>query len=110
MLIATTWKPRKRNIILYPKPDWVPDWVYTQAITAKRAYNENWDFWVWQESRNNNRSISETEDAGIRGVQKEMHRFKLVYGDKIGKWFEEFMEMGDLFRKVKHPEYLPKLG
>lgn len=110
MLIATGWTPRLRNVIIYPKPDYVPDWVYTQAIVAKRNYNENWDFWVHQVSLQFNVNISLAEDACIRGVKKEMNRFKLVHGDKVGKWFEEFMEMGDIFRKVNHPEYLPRLG
>lgn len=73
-------------------------------------YNENWDFWVWQESIRHNKSIAETEDACIRGIQKEINRYKLVWGPKIGQWFEEFLEMGDIFRKVRHPDYLPKLG
>src|SRR5258706_15668241 len=110
MLISTTWKPRKRNIKIYPKPEWVPDWVYTQAIVAKRNYNENWDFWVWQVSQSDGVDIAVAEDACIRGIQKEINRYKLVYGSKVCQWLEEFLEMGDIFRKVKHPEYLPKLG
>ena|SRR2546429_326156 len=110
MLISTTWQPKKRNIKLYPKPDYVPDWVYTQALTIKRAYNENWEFWVWQVSQHDNVSLALAEDACIRGIKKEINRFKLVYGPKVGQWFEEFLEMGDIFRKVTHPDYLPKLG
>jgi hypothetical protein len=50
------------------------------------------------------------EDACIRGIQKEINRLKLIYGDRVGQWFEEFLDMGDIFRKVLHPDYLPKLG
>ena len=110
MLVSTAWKPRKRNIKLYPQPDYVPDWVYTQAITIKRAYNENWDFWVWQVSQADNVPLRIAEDACIRGIKKEINRFKLVYGPKVGQWFEEFLEMKDIFSKVKHPEYLAILG
>lgn len=100
-----TWQPKLRQIKLYPKPDYVPDWVYTEAITAKRYYNEQWEFWVFLESQANNCSMAKAEDACIRGIKKALLRAKTVYGDKIGDWYEEFLEMGDIFRKVKHPEY-----
>lgn len=109
-MIVTSWRPKKRNVTFTPRPEWVPEWVYTQAMAAKQAYNENWEFWIYQESQNHNKSQAETEDACIRGIQKEINRFKLVWGPKIGQWFEDFLDMGDIFRKVNHPEYLPRLG
>lgn len=109
-MILKDWRPRKRNIVYAPKPDYVPDWVYIQAQAAKRNYNENWELWVFQVSKEYNCSIPEAEDACIRGIQKEINRQKLVYGSKVGQWFEDFLDMGRIFRKVNHPEYLPKLG
>ena len=55
-------------------------------------------------------SQAEAEDACIRGIQKAFNQVYLVWGDKIGTWFEQFMELGDLMRKVDHPIYLPELG
>lgn len=109
-VLVPSWRPKKRNVRYQERPEGIPDWVHTQAITAKRAYNENWEFWVWQVSLENNCSQAEAEDACIRGIQQEFHRFKLVYGDSIGQWFESYMEMGDLMQKVTHPEYLKNLG
>lgn len=109
-MLTLSWRPKKRNVIFPPKPEWVPEWVYIQAQVAKRNYNENWEFWIYQTSKQFNCSIPEAEDACIRGIKKEINRQLLVYGPKVGKWFEEFLDMGDIFRKVSHPEYLPKLG
>lgn len=105
-----TWQPKLRQIKLHERPEWIPKWIYIEAVTAKRFYNEQWEFWVWQESLKHNKSQAETEDACIRGLQKAINRIHLVYGSKIGKWYEEFLEMGDIFRKVKHPEYIAQLG
>jgi hypothetical protein len=87
------------------KPEWVPSWVYTEAVTAKRFYNENWEFWVWNEAQYYNKPVPETEDACIRGLKKAMDQIDFAYGPKIGKWYREFMEMDTLLNKVKHPEY-----
>lgn len=106
----TSWRPRLRNIVIHPQPDGIPDWVYKEAMAAKQFYNAQWEFWVWQESLNHNCSIAVAEDACIRGLKKALNRVKFVYGDKIGKWYEEFLDMGDIFTKVKHPEYVAKLG
>lgn len=99
-----------RNITLQDKPDYVPDWVYTMAMSAKYHYNARWEFWVYLVSRDNNCSVAEAEDACIRGIKKEINRFKFTHGDKIGTWFEEFLDMKDIFSKVKHPDYIAKLG
>lgn len=109
-MIVTGWRPLKRNVVFSEKPDWIEPYVYQQAQVAKKNYNENWEFWVWQVSREHNCSIAMAEDACIRGIQKEINRLTLIYGDKVGKWFEEFLDMGDIFRKVKHAIYLPQLG
>jgi hypothetical protein len=109
-MLTLSWRPKKRNVTFSPKPEWVPEWVYTQAQVAKRNYNENWEFWVYQVSQQFNCHIAEAEDACIRGIQKEINRQQLVYGPKVGKWFEEFLDMGDIFHKVNHPNYLPQLG
>lgn len=100
-----TWQPKLRQIKLHPKPDWVPYEVYSEAMTAKRFYNEQWEFWVWQESQNFNCSQAIAEDACIRGLKKALDRIKYVYGPRIGQWYIEFLDMGDIFDKVKHPEY-----
>lgn len=110
MLIQTGWKPSIRNVVLQDKPEWVPDWVYTMATTAKYHYNVQWEFWVHKVSIDHNCSIAKAEDACIRGIQKEINRFKFTYGDKIGNWFEDFLDMKDIFNKVKHPDYIKKLG
>lgn len=109
-MLIPTWTPKKRNVRFQEKPEEIPDWVYTQALAAKKSYNQDWEFWVWQVALENNCNQAKAEDACIRGIQQEFHRFRLVYGDNIGNWFENYMEMGDLMRKVKHPEYKKKLG
>lgn len=107
--ILTTWQPKLRQIVHPEKPEWVPDWVYTQAQVAKDHYNRDWEFWVYDVARQHNVSQAVAEDACIRGIKKEILRQYLVYGPKIGKWFEEYLDMGDIFNKVKHPEYIAKL-
>lgn len=110
MIIQTGWKPTLRNVTYQDKPNFVPDWVYTMAMSAKYHYNSQWEFWVFKISQDYNCSQAEAEDACIRGIQKEINRFKFTYGDKIGNWFEEFLDMKDIFTKVQHPEYIKKLG
>lgn len=110
MIIQTGWKPTLRNITYQEKPEYVPDWVYTTAMGAKKHYNAAWEFWVYQVSLDNNCSVALAEDACIRGIQKEINRFKFTYGDKVGSWFEQFLDMQDIFDKVKHPEYIKQLG
>lgn len=110
MLVKTGWKPTLRNCTYEPQPDFVPDEVFKEAQAAKRNYNSGWEFWVWQTAQDYNVSQAEAEDACIRGLQREINRFKLVWGDKIGSWWEEYLDMKDIYSKVKHPEYLKELG
>ena len=105
-----TWMPKKRNITYEERSPEIPPAVYQDAVAAKRFYNENWEFWVWSEAQHFNRPLAEVEDACIRGIQKAIYRTRFVYGDAIGKWYENFLDMGDIFRKVSHPEYLKQLG
>lgn len=105
MIVQTTWRPSLRNVTFEDKPDWIPEWVYTEAVTAKRFYNAMWEFWVWEESKRHNCSQAIAEDACIRGLKTALDRVKFVYGDKIAKWYVEFLDMKDIFSKVKHPEY-----
>jgi hypothetical protein len=105
-----TWMPKRRSIQYEEKPPEIPYAVYQQALVAKKAYNENWEFWVWQVSRDDNVPLAVAEDACIRGIQKEILRHKFIYGDAIGEWFERYLDMGDIFRKVKHPDYIKRLG
>jgi len=104
-MLLPTWQPKKRSVYYQEKPDWVDDWIYIEAVTAKRFYNEQWEFWVWQESLKENVSQAIAEDACIRGLRKALNRVRFVYGDRVGQWYEGFLEMGDIFSKVKHPEY-----
>lgn len=104
------WIPKRRSVTYPDKPDFVPDWLYVQAMTAKKHYNEEWEFWVYKVSLDFNCPVPKAEDACIRGIQKEINRCKLVYGDKLGVWFEQYLDMGDIFRKVQHPDYVKQLG
>lgn len=105
-----TWMPKRRAIYYSEKPPEIPDAVYQQALVAKRAYNENWEFWVHQVSLQDNVPLAIAEDACIRGIKKEILRHKFIYGDAIGEWFERYLDLGDIFNKVKHPEYQARLG
>lgn len=109
-MIVTSWRPKKRNVVYQEKPDWLPQDIYTEALAAKKTYNEEWEFWVFEVANDYGVSLPEAEDACIRGIRKALYRVKFVYGDKVAKWYEEFLGMSDLFTKVQHPEYLPKLG
>lgn len=101
-IVLPSWRPKFSNIDQNPvKPDFVPDEIYTYALAAKSQYNTNWEMWVYTESVLHNRPLAETEDACIRGIKKMFLQNRYVYGDKIGKWFEEFMDMDSIFSKVK---------
>lgn len=108
-MLLPSWRPKKRPVYYGEKPDWIDDWVYTEAVTAKRFYNESWEFWVWEESMRANVSQAIAEDACIRGLKKALNRVKFVYGDQVGQWYEDYLEMGDIFRKVQHPVYTKQL-
>ena len=117
-LIITGWRPKLRTLVLQEKPDWLPEEIYKEACAHKRYYNAGWEEWVFHTADAYNVSQAEAEDACIRGIQKEFYKTRLAYtkaygeelGNRIGVWFEQFMEMGDIFNKVKHPEYLKELG
>jgi hypothetical protein len=104
-MFSLSWRPKLRHCVYQEKPEWLPDWIYTEAVTAKRFYNEQWEFWVWMESRDANVSQAIAEDACIRGFKKALDRVKFVYGSKVAKWYREYLEMDDILRKVRHPEY-----
>ena len=108
--VITSWLPKKNKVKIQEKPDWVPNEIYLSACAAKRQYNQDWEYWVWGVSQQYNVSQAEAEVACMRGIKKEFHKTRFVYGPRIGTWFEEFMEMGDIFNKIQHPEYLPELG
>ncbi len=101
-----TWMPKLRQVKFSPKPDYVPDWVYTEAMCAKRFYNAEWELWVFLEAQKANVSQAVAEDACIRGIKTAMDRLDFIYGPKIAAWYKEFLDMGDLFQKVRHPEYI----
>lgn len=109
-MILTSWRPKRRSVKYQGKPDYVPEWVYIEAMQAKKFYNEEWEFWVYRTAIDHNVSQAEAEDACIRGLYKVFLQIQVVYGPKIGKWYEDFLEMGDLFEKVNHPQYLPYLS
>jgi hypothetical protein len=100
-----TWMPKKRNVTYIEKPDWIPDWVYTNAVVAKRQYNEQWEYWVFLTSKDHNCSQALAEDACIRGIKKELDRLDFVYGPKIAQWFRQFLDMDSIISMVKHPTY-----
>lgn len=108
--VQTTWKPSRRNIKIEERPEWVPQEIYDSALASKRQYNQDWEYWVWGVSQQYNVNQAEAEVACMRGIKKEFYKVKLVYGPRIGTWFEQFLDMGDIFNKISHPEYLPELG
>ena len=105
-----SWRPKKRNVRYQERPDWLPEEIYSEALAAKKFYNEDWEFWVFAESRDANVSQAVAEDACIRGLRKALYRVQFVYGPKVAKWYLEFLDMGDIFSKGNHPEYIAKLG
>lgn len=110
-MLIPSWRPKKRTVYYQDKPEWVPGDIYTEAVSAKRFYNENWEYWVYLTSLDANVSQATAEDACIRGLKKVMDQIDFVYGPKVAKWYREFMEMEDIFSKVVHPEYTEiKLG
>lgn len=101
----TTWRPTIRHCVYQPKPDWIPDWVYTEAAEAKKFYNEQWEFWVWMVAEQYNCTQAIAEDACIRGLKTALDRIEHVYGGHVSKWYHEFLDMDDLLDKVRHPQY-----
>ena len=110
-VVLPSWRPKRRNVQYEDRPEGIPEWVYTEALAAKRFYNEEWEFWVWQESLDKNVSQAVAEDACIRGLKKALDRIHLVYGEGVAKWYLSYLDMGDIFSKVQHPTYdKPILG
>lgn len=109
-IIQTTWKPSIRNITFEDRPDFIDKSVYVEALAAKRFYNGMWEYWVFEESQKANVSQAIAEDACIRGIKTAINRIKFIYGDKVGQWYEDFLDMKDIFTKVKHFEHVKKLG
>lgn len=107
-MIVSSWRPKKRAVYYQDKPEWVPNWVYTEALSAKRFYNENWEFWVWQVAQDYNCPIDKAEDACIRGLKKTIDQIDFAYGPKIASWYRAFMDMDGLFNKVVHPILIKK--
>lgn len=105
-MIVQTWRPKKRNVRYQECPEGLPDWIYVEAMAAKKFYNEDWEFWVWKTSQDFNCPLAEAEDACIRGLKKTLDKVESVYGEKVAKWYKEYLDMGDIFSKVKHPEYI----
>ena len=105
-----SWRPKKRNIRIQGRPEWLPEHIYNEALAAKRFYNEDWEIWVWQEAQAHNCSTALAEDAWIRGLKKALNRIQFIWGPKVSKWYIEFLDMGDIFSKVKLPEYKAQLG
>ncbi len=108
--VIAGWKPSLRNCTYEARPDWVPEEIYKSALAAKRTYNSMWEFWVYQVSQDYNCSVPQAEDACIRGLIKEINRIRLIYGDKIGNWWEDFMDMKSVYSKVQQPLWVPELG
>lgn len=104
-MLVTGWRPKRRQVYYDEKPEFVPSWVYTEAVTAKRFYNENWEFWVYLESQTRNVSQAIAEDACIRGLKTALDRTDFVFGPQVGKWYREFLDMESIFTKVVHPMY-----
>jgi len=104
-MLVPSWRPKRRQVYYTEKPDFVPDWVYTEAVTAKRFYNENWEFWVDLESKTTNVPVHIAEDACIRGLKKALDQTDFVFGPKVAKWYKEFLDMDSVFTKVMHPKY-----
>lgn len=109
-ILIPSWRPSLRNVKYQEKPEDIPQAVYQEAVCAKQFYNEKWEFWVWQVAEEHNVPMSEAEDACIRGLKKAILQINHVYGDKIARWYEDFLDMGDIFNKVNHPIYINKLG
>ena len=103
--VITSWRPKRRQVTYQERPEGIPEWVYTEAVAAKKFYNEEWEFCVWQESLTQNCSQAIAEDACIRGLKKALDRITHVYGPQIAKWYIAYLDMKDIFSKVKHPEY-----
>ena len=110
MIIQTGWVPKERNCVYQEKPGFVPEGVYKEALAAKRHYNANWEWWVFNTMQEYNVNEAEAWEACKRGILKEFLKWEVIYGDQVGKWCREFMEMDDIFNGLKLPEYKLEIG
>jgi hypothetical protein len=109
-IIKAGWIPRERNCVYQERPDFVPEEVYSEALAAKRHYNANWEWWLFDTMKQYNCSEAEAFEACKRGVLKEFLKWDVIYGYRIGKWTREFMEMDDIFNGLKTPNYKMEIG
>lgn len=102
-IITSTWTPNEYRTVSYqPKPEAIPDWLYSEALAAKKQYNEGWEFWVQDVANTHNITFGQAEIACIKGIDKACQNIKIQYGPRLGKWFIDFLEMESIFEKVKN--------
>lgn len=101
-LITSGWTPNEHRTLEYkPKPEGIPDWLYNEALAAKKQYNEGWEFWVQDVANTHNVTFGQAEIACIKGIDKACQRIYHLYGPRLGKWFVDYLEMESIFNKVK---------
>lgn len=100
-IILNRWEPDPNRVVRYnPRPKWVPESIYNEAVAAKKHYNEGWEGWVLDVSRRFNVTFEQAEIACLKGIKREAEYMKVVYGPKFGQWFIDYLEMDGIFDKV----------
>lgn len=101
-IILDRWEPDPNRVVRYtPRPKWIPEWLYAEAVAAKKHYNEGWEGWVLDVSRRFDVSFENAEIACLKGISKECQNIIQVYGPKYGQWFVDYLEMEGIFKKVE---------
>ncbi len=108
-IITSSWTPNEHRTVGYkPKPENIPDFLYNEAVAAKKQYNENWEFWVQDVANTHNITFGQAEIACIKGIDRACQNVLSVYGPRLGKWFVDFLEMESVFSKVKNINVVSK--
>lgn len=108
-IITSTWTPNEKRTTSYqPKPEQIPEWLYAQALAAKKQYNEGWEVWVQDVANKHNITFGQAEIACIKGIKRESDYIKQIYGPKLGGWFVDYLEMESVFNKVANINIVSK--
>jgi hypothetical protein len=92
-----------RHITYTEKPDFVPDFVYSQAKVCQVDTTMPTGSSGFGRLLRSSIVVKPRQKMPVSGDQKRDSPAVSGVWTKIGKWFEEFLDMGDIFQRSSIP-------